>query len=108
MPFRDESFDAVMCCYLLELLSSDDIVVALQEIHRVLRRRGTFTLVLIGQKRSSSTRRTAFAGAWRRRSGDARWRPAHPGTDRVAGLQDHWGQSGAAGLLSIARPDGSA
>ncbi len=49
MPFRDESFDAVMCCYLLELLSSDDIVVALQEIYRVLRRRGTFTLVLIGQ-----------------------------------------------------------
>lgn len=49
MPFRDESFDAVMCCYLLELLSSDDIVVALQEIYRVLRRRGSFTLVLIGQ-----------------------------------------------------------
>lgn len=49
MPFRDESFDAVMCCYLLELLSSDDIVVTLQEIHRVLRRRGAFTLVLIGQ-----------------------------------------------------------
>jgi ubiquinone/menaquinone biosynthesis C-methylase UbiE len=49
MPFRDESFDAVMCCYLLELLSGDDIVVALQEIYRVLRRRGTFTLVLIGQ-----------------------------------------------------------
>jgi len=49
MPFRNESFDAVMCCYLLELLSGDDIVVALQEIQRVLRRRGTFTLVLIGQ-----------------------------------------------------------
>src|SRR5215218_4152302 len=49
MPFRDESFDAVMCCYLLELLSSDDIVIALQEIQRVLRRRGSFTLVLIGQ-----------------------------------------------------------
>jgi ubiquinone/menaquinone biosynthesis C-methylase UbiE len=49
MPFRDESFDAVMCCYLLELLSGDDIVVALQEIQRVLRRRGTFNLVLIGQ-----------------------------------------------------------
>jgi ubiquinone/menaquinone biosynthesis C-methylase UbiE len=49
MPFRDESFDAVMCCYLLELLSGDDIVIALQEIQRVLRRRGTFTLVLIGQ-----------------------------------------------------------
>jgi ubiquinone/menaquinone biosynthesis C-methylase UbiE len=49
MPFRDESFDAVVCCYLLELLSSDDIVVTLQEIHRVLRSRSAFTLVLIGQ-----------------------------------------------------------
>jgi ubiquinone/menaquinone biosynthesis C-methylase UbiE len=49
LPFADESFDAIMCCYLLELLSGDDIVVALQEIYRVLRRRGTFTLVLIGQ-----------------------------------------------------------
>jgi ubiquinone/menaquinone biosynthesis C-methylase UbiE len=49
MPFRDESFDAVVCCYLLELLSADDILVALQEIHRVLKPRGIFTLVLIGQ-----------------------------------------------------------
>src|SRR5687767_1071521 len=49
LPFRDESFDAIVCCYLFELLSGDDIVVALQEIYRVLRRRGTFTLVLIGQ-----------------------------------------------------------
>lgn len=49
MPFRDDSFDAVMCCYLLELLSADDIVVTLQEIWRVLRPDGTFTLVLIGQ-----------------------------------------------------------
>jgi ubiquinone/menaquinone biosynthesis C-methylase UbiE len=39
----------VICCYLLELLSADDIVVALQEMHRVLRQRGTFTLVLIGE-----------------------------------------------------------
>ena len=36
-------------CYLLELLSSDDIVLALREFRRVLKRRGTFTLVLIGQ-----------------------------------------------------------
>src|SRR5689334_17736752 len=26
MPFRDDSFDALVCCYLLELLSADDIV----------------------------------------------------------------------------------
>jgi ubiquinone/menaquinone biosynthesis C-methylase UbiE len=49
MPFRSESFDAVVCCYLLELLSGDDILVTLGEIQRVLRRRGTFTLVLIGE-----------------------------------------------------------
>jgi ubiquinone/menaquinone biosynthesis C-methylase UbiE len=49
MPFRDETFDAVVCCYLLELLSADDIVTALQEIYRVLRPRGVFTLVLIGE-----------------------------------------------------------
>ncbi len=49
MPFRDNAFDAVVCCYLLELLSADDIVTALSEMYRVLAPRGTFTLVLIGQ-----------------------------------------------------------
>jgi ubiquinone/menaquinone biosynthesis C-methylase UbiE len=49
LPFRDDSFDAVVCCYLLELLSADDILLTLREFHRVLRRRGNLTLVLIGQ-----------------------------------------------------------
>lgn len=49
LPFRCDSFDAVVCCYLLELLAAEDIQRTLQEIHRVLRSRGTFTLVLIGQ-----------------------------------------------------------
>ena len=49
MPFRSESFDAVFCCYLLELLSGDDIVGTLREFRRVLRDRGRLTLVLIGQ-----------------------------------------------------------
>jgi ubiquinone/menaquinone biosynthesis C-methylase UbiE len=49
MPFRDGSFDAVVCCYLLELMDSDDIVRALGEMHRVLRPRGRLVLVLIGQ-----------------------------------------------------------
>jgi len=48
MPFRDASFDAVVCCYLFELLSADGIVSTLAEIHRVLRPRGRFSLVLIG------------------------------------------------------------
>lgn len=49
MPFRSESFDAIFCCYLLELLSADDIVRTLGEFRRVLRDRGCLTMVLIGQ-----------------------------------------------------------
>ncbi len=49
MPFRSESFDAVFCCYLLELLAAEDIGRAIGEFRRILRRRGRLTLVLIGQ-----------------------------------------------------------
>ncbi len=49
MPFRNGSFDAVVCCYLLELLAPADIVRTLREVHRVLRPGGTFALILIGQ-----------------------------------------------------------
>jgi ubiquinone/menaquinone biosynthesis C-methylase UbiE len=49
LPFRNGTFDAVVCCYLLELLSQDDIRLTLQEIHRVLRPGGSFSLVVIGQ-----------------------------------------------------------
>lgn len=63
LPFRDASFDAVMCCYLLELLSGDDILVTLQEIHRVLRHRGCFTLVLIGQNTEMFNRLYRLGGA---------------------------------------------
>ena len=49
MPFRNEAFDAIFCCYLLELLSGDDIVGILREFRRVLRDGGHLTLVLIGQ-----------------------------------------------------------
>ena len=49
MPFRDGAFDAVVCCYLLELMGAEDILRALGEIHRVLRPHGRLALVLIGQ-----------------------------------------------------------
>ena len=49
MPYRNETFDAVFCCYLLELLSGDDIVHTIAEFHRVLRPGCKLTLVLIGQ-----------------------------------------------------------
>jgi len=53
MPFPNESFDAIFCCYLLELLSADDIVLTLGEFRRILRPRGRLTLVLIGQNTAS-------------------------------------------------------
>lgn len=49
MPFRDSSFDRVVCCYLVELLGLDDIRLTLREIQRVLRPGGKFSLVVIGQ-----------------------------------------------------------
>jgi ubiquinone/menaquinone biosynthesis C-methylase UbiE len=49
MPFRSDAFDAIYCCYLLELLSAEDIVSTLHEFRRVLRPNGKLTLVLIGQ-----------------------------------------------------------
>ncbi len=49
MPFRNESFDAIFACYLLELLSGEDIVSTLSEFRRVLRDRGNLTMVIIGQ-----------------------------------------------------------
>jgi ubiquinone/menaquinone biosynthesis C-methylase UbiE len=63
LPFRDSSFDAVICCYLLELLSAEDIVLALGEVHRVLRPRGTFTLVCIGQNADVFNRVYKVAGS---------------------------------------------
>ena len=50
MPFPDESFDAVVCCYLLELLSVDDIRLTLAEFRRVLRQGGTLGMVMIGER----------------------------------------------------------
>jgi len=49
MPFRADAFDAIFCCYLLELLSAEDILSTLGEFRRILRDRGNLTLVLIGQ-----------------------------------------------------------
>ncbi len=56
MPFRDGSFDVVVCCYLLELLSSEDIERTVDEFHRVLRSRGRLALVMIGQDTAAFNR----------------------------------------------------
>jgi ubiquinone/menaquinone biosynthesis C-methylase UbiE len=63
MPFRDRSFDAVVCCYLLELLAADDILQTVNEFHRVLRYRGRLALVLIGQNTPLFNRLYKIAGS---------------------------------------------
>jgi ubiquinone/menaquinone biosynthesis C-methylase UbiE len=63
MPFRDETFDAVFCCYLLELLGAEDILRALSEIRRVLRSRGKLALICIGQETAVFNRLYKVAGA---------------------------------------------
>lgn len=62
MPFRNASFDAVVCCYLFELLSHDDIRLTLREIRRVLRPGGKFALVVIGQNATIFNRLYAVCG----------------------------------------------
>jgi ubiquinone/menaquinone biosynthesis C-methylase UbiE len=63
MPFRDHAFDAVVCCYLLELLSADDIVRTVREFHRVLHSHGRLALVLIGQNTPMFNRLYKVLGA---------------------------------------------
>jgi ubiquinone/menaquinone biosynthesis C-methylase UbiE len=62
MPFKNASFDAVVCCYLLELLAQDDIRLTLREIRRVLRAGGPFALVVIGQNAKVFNRLYDIAG----------------------------------------------
>ncbi len=62
LPFRSQSFDAVMCCYLLELLGQEDIEITLHEIRRVLRPGATFSLVLIGQNLKGFNKAYKIAG----------------------------------------------
>ena len=56
LPFADASFDAVVCCFMLELLGEEDIDTTLNEFKRVLRPRGSLTLVLIGQNTATFNR----------------------------------------------------
>ena len=50
LPYREGSFDAIFCCYLFELLSTEDIYLTMEEMYRVLEPRGRLTTILIGQQ----------------------------------------------------------
>lgn len=63
LPFHDESFDAVFCCYLFELLDDGDSLATIREIHRVLRPWGTFAMVMVGEGAGAFNRLYQLAGA---------------------------------------------
>jgi ubiquinone/menaquinone biosynthesis C-methylase UbiE len=63
LPFADDSFDAIVCCFLLELMSNEDAVQSLEEAWRVLRNRGSFTLILIGRNVEFFNRLYKLAGS---------------------------------------------
>jgi ubiquinone/menaquinone biosynthesis C-methylase UbiE len=63
LPFPDASFDAVVCCYLLELLGRDDIYRTLLEVQRVLRPGGRLSLVVIAQNKPIFRRIYMLGGA---------------------------------------------
>jgi ubiquinone/menaquinone biosynthesis C-methylase UbiE len=50
LPYKNGAFDHIFCCYLYELLSTDDIYLTMGEMHRVLKPRGKLTSILIGQQ----------------------------------------------------------
>lgn len=63
MPYRDGAFDMVVCCYLLELLSGEDIVRTVEEFHRVLRVHGKLALIVIGENTEVFNRLYRVAGS---------------------------------------------
>ena len=87
LPFRDASFDVVMCCYLLELLAEQDIARTLREIGRVLRSGGTFSLVVIGQNVRLFNRLYEVCGALAPAFWGRQVEHDVPGLIRAAGLR---------------------
>jgi ubiquinone/menaquinone biosynthesis C-methylase UbiE len=53
LPFATGSFDAVMCCYLFELLPPEDVAKTVGELRRVLRGGGRLTVILVAQNKAS-------------------------------------------------------
>lgn len=53
LPFATGSFDAIMCCYLFELLPPEDVEKSVGELRRVLRPGGRLTAILVAQNKAS-------------------------------------------------------
>lgn len=53
LPYSDNQFDRVVCCYLFELLPAKDVPETIKELRRVLRPGGRLTTILIAQNKRS-------------------------------------------------------
>jgi len=87
LPFREASFDAVVCCYLLELLAEEDIARTLREVRRVLRSGAVFSLVVIGQNVKMFKRLYAVCGSLAPAFWGRQVESDVPGMIRQAGLR---------------------
>lgn len=47
LPFRDQSFDCILSCYLLDLLPEEEAPLVLQEFRRLLPNQGTLVLAIM-------------------------------------------------------------
>lgn len=97
LPFPDASFDAVVCCYLLELLGHEDIYRTLNEVQRVLRPGGRFSLVVIGQNKPVFRAAYRIGGAMARAFWGRLVESEVPGILRDCGLHvtgDHYLRQG--------------
>ena len=62
LPFAAGSFDAIMCCYLFELLPPEDVAKTVVELRRVLRPGGHLTVILVAQNKASFNALYKMAG----------------------------------------------
>ena len=56
LPFRDDSFDAVFCCFVFELIDGAYVEDAIVELRRVVRPGGVASIVIIPDDKSFSSR----------------------------------------------------
>ena len=50
LPFADSAFDAVLCCYMLDLLAEEDIRGVLGEFHRILKPGGRLSALVMAEQ----------------------------------------------------------
>ena len=62
LPFATGSFDAIMCCYLFELLPPEDVAKTVAELRRVLKPGGRLTVILVAQNKASFNALYKMAG----------------------------------------------